>query len=154
MKGYDKEKTESIIFWELQHAYHSFLFASAYVLHCILAILNINIPGQQKYCNIIIKGDVKQRFLAKPGIIYNLVVTLFWMLQHCSNTANLHCALKCCCKSSRVTSSLYSTKWSHICSKKWDSNQIKLASKGKRKLIFQLCSCHGLFLKIRTHAKD
>ena len=43
-------------------------------------------PGQQKYCNIIIKGDVKQRFLAKPGIIYNIVVTLFWMLQHCSNT--------------------------------------------------------------------
>ena len=123
-------------FWEIQHAYHSFLFGSACVLHCILAILKINIPGQQKYCNTIIKGDVKQRFLAKPGIIYNLVVTLFWMLQHCSNTANLHCALKCCCKSSRVTSPLYSTKWSHICSKKWDSNQIKLASKGKRKLIF------------------
>ena len=136
MKGYDKESTESIIFWELQHAYHSFLFASAYVLHCILAILNINIPGQQKYCNIIIKGDVKQRFLAKPGITYNIVVTLFWILQHCSNTAKLHCALKCCCKSFHVTSPLYSTKWSHIRSKQWDSNQIKLASKGKRKLIF------------------
>ena len=38
-------------FWALQHAYHSFSFGSACVLHCILAILNINIPGQQKYCN-------------------------------------------------------------------------------------------------------
>ena len=137
MKGYDKESTESIIFWELQHAYHSFLFASAYVLHCILAILNINIPGQQKYCNIIIKGDVKQRFLAKPGIIYNIVVTLFWMLQHCSNTAKLHCALKCCCKSSRVTSPLYSTKRSHILLKKMrlKSNQTGFKRKEKINLL-------------------
>lgn len=137
MKGYDKESTESIIFWELQHAYHSFLFASAYVLHCILAILNINIPGQQKYCNIITKGDVKQRFLTKPGIIYNIVVTLFWMLQHCSNTAKLHCALKCCCKSSCVTSPLYSTKRSHILLKKMrlKSNQTGFKRKEKINLL-------------------